>query len=506
MSNRIDKEIVNRNLVASRSKVQELISNGFVECNGKIIKKSSLQVNESDEIKILENETLKYVSRGGLKLEKAINKFKIDMNNKVVMDIGSSTGGFTDCMLQNGAVKVFAIDVGHGQLDWKLRQDERVVCMEKTNIRYVQPEDLGEPIDFSSIDVSFISLKHIFIPLKDILNENDDIVALIKPQFEAGKDEVGKKGIVKDPKTHLKVIENVIAYANECHLSLQALSFSPITGGEGNIEFLAHFKVGGVNNPIDIENVVNEAHIDTELEANMDNVLKLVVMGRACRNTANIKNRQPIGQMYVKADFEVPEFYKDIVKDELNVKNVTFTQDVRDFTSYTFKPQLKTVGPKYGKMLGGIKAALDNLEGNAAMDELNATDALKLDINGQEVTLFREDLLIESAQMPGYVSENDNGITVVMDTNLSEELLEEGFVREIISKVQTMRKEAGFEVMDKIAVTYEGTEKAEKVFADNASTIADETLALEVTKAEPAGYTKEWKINGETVTIGVEKR
>ena len=141
--------------------------------------------------------------------------------------------------------------------------------------------------------------------------------------------------------------------------------------------------------------VVNEAHIDTELEANMDNVLKLVVMGRACRNTANIKNRQPIGQMYVKADFEVPEFYKDIVKDELNVKNVTFTQDVRDFTSYTFKPQLKTVGPKYGKMLGGIKAALDNLEGNAAMDELNATDALKLDINGQEVTLFREDLLID---------------------------------------------------------------------------------------------------------------
>ena len=252
--------------------------------------------------------------------------------------------------------------------------------------------------------------------------------------------------------------------------------------------------------------VVNEAHIDTELEANMDNVLKMVVMGRACRNTANIKNRQPIGQMYVKADFEVPEFYKDIVKDELNVKNVTFTQDVRDFTSYTFKPQLKTVGPKYGKMLGGIKAALDNLEGNAAMDELNATDALKLDINGQEVTLFREDLLIESAQMPGYVSENDNGITVVMDTNLSEELLEEGFVREIISKVQTMRKEAGFEVMDKIAVSYEGTEKAEKVFADNASTIADETLALEVTKAVPAGYTKEWKINGEAVTIGVEKR
>ena len=251
---------------------------------------------------------------------------------------------------------------------------------------------------------------------------------------------------------------------------------------------------------------VHEDQIDKELENNMEHVLDLVVMGRACRNASNIKNRQPIGKMFVKADFDLPEFYQEIVADELNVKNVKFTDDVRDFTSYSFKPQLKTVGPKYGKMLGGIKAALNDIDGNAAMDELNATDALKLDINGQEVTLFREDLLIESAQMPGYVSENDNGITVVMDTNLSEELLEEGFVREIISKVQTMRKEAGFEVMDKIAVTYEGTEKAEKVFADNASTIADETLALEVTKAAPAGYTKEWKINGEAVTIGVEKR
>ena len=238
----------------------------------------------------------------------------------------------------------------------------------------------------------------------------------------------------------------------------------------------------------------------------MDNVLKLVVMGRACRNTANIKNRQPIGQMYVKADFEIPEFYQDIVRDELNVKTVTFTQEVRDFTSYSFKPQLKTVGPKYGKMLGGIKAALNDIDGNAAMDELNATDALKLDVSGQEITLTREDLLIETAQTPGFVSENDNGVTVVLDTNLSEELLEEGFVREIISKVQTMRKEAGFEVMDKIAVTYSGTEKAEKVFADNADTVASETLALTVTKADPAGYVKEWKINGENVTLGVEKQ
>ena len=188
------------------------------------------------------------------------------------------------------------------------------------------------------------------------------------------------------------------------------------------------------------------------------------------------------------------------------MKTVTFTQEVRDFTSYSFKPQLKTVGPKYGKMLGGIKEALGAVDGNAAMDEINKTDALKLDINGQEITLFREDLLIESAQTEGYVSENDNGITVVLDTNLTEELLEEGFVREIISKVQTMRKEADFEVMDKISLTYEGTEKAEKIFVENTELIGEETLAESVTKGAAKGYTKEWKINGENVTLGVEKR
>ena len=252
--------------------------------------------------------------------------------------------------------------------------------------------------------------------------------------------------------------------------------------------------------------VADEAYIDKELEENMDKVLKMVVMGRACRNAANIKNRQPIGQMYVKAGFDLPEFYQDIVKEELNVKNVKFTDEVREFTSYTFKPQLKTVGPKYGKLLGGIKVALSSLDGNAAMDELNAADALKLDVNGQEVTLFREDLLIESAQMEGYVSENDNGITVVLDTNLSEELLEEGFVREIISKVQTMRKEADFEVMDNIAITYEGSEKAETVFAAHAQEIGAETLAVSVEKKAPEGYTKEWKINGENVVLGVEKQ
>ena len=251
---------------------------------------------------------------------------------------------------------------------------------------------------------------------------------------------------------------------------------------------------------------VNEAHIDKELEENMDRVLKLVVMGRACRNTANIKNRQPIGQMYVKADFELSEFFDAIVADELNVKNVTFTQEVRDFTSYSFKPQLKTVGPKYGKLLGGIKNVLSGLDGNAAMDELNANGCLRFEVNSEEVVLNREDLLIDTAQMEGYVSEDDNGITVVLDTNLSEELLEEGFVREIISKVQTMRKEADFEVMDKIVITYEGSEKAETVFAKNADEIGAETLALEVKKATPAGYVKEWKINGEAVTLGVEKQ
>ena len=250
---------------------------------------------------------------------------------------------------------------------------------------------------------------------------------------------------------------------------------------------------------------VKEEFIDAELEANMDHVLKLVVMGRACRNTSNIKNRQPIGQMFVKAGFELPEFYQELVADELNVKNVKFTEDVRDFTSYSFKPQLKTVGPKYGKMLGGIRQGLEQLDGNAAMDEINETGSLKLDVNGQEITLFKEDLLIDTAQIPGYVSENDNGITVVLDTNLTEELLEEGFVREIVSKIQTMRKEAGFEVMDKITVTYEGSEKAESVFEKHGEEIGNEVLAVAVTKAQPAGYVKEWKINGEAVNLGVQK-
>ena len=251
--------------------------------------------------------------------------------------------------------------------------------------------------------------------------------------------------------------------------------------------------------------VADEAMIDADLEANMDEVLKLVVMGRACRNAANIKNRQPIGKMFVKSEKTLPEFYQEIVEEELNVKTLEFTDDVRAFTSYTFKPQLKTVGPKYGKLLGGIRGALDSLDGNAAMDEVNETGMLKLDINGQEVVLLKEDLLIDMAQMEGYVSENDNNITVVLDTNLTEELLEEGFVRELISKIQTMRKEADFEVTDKIEVSYVGTEKAENVFAKYAEEIGGEVLATAVENKTPEGYTKEWNINGEKVTLGVQK-
>ena len=250
---------------------------------------------------------------------------------------------------------------------------------------------------------------------------------------------------------------------------------------------------------------VNEAHIDKELEENMDRVLKLVVMGRACRNTANIKNRQPIANMFVKAPKELPEYFADIIRDELNSKKVTFTQDVKDFTSYSFKPQLKTVGPKYGKLLGGIKQALSALDGNQAMDELKDKGSLTLDINGSEVVLYETDLLIDTAQIEGYVSEQDNDITVVLDTNLTPELIEEGFVRELISKVQTMRKEAGFEVMDRIRLYAADNEKILTVLKDHMDEIKDEVLADEIVLGSIAGYEKEWSINGESVRMGVEK-
>ena len=249
-----------------------------------------------------------------------------------------------------------------------------------------------------------------------------------------------------------------------------------------------------------------EAWIDKELEDNMDAVLKVVVMGRACRNSANIKNRQPIGQMFIKASFTLPEFYQEIIEDELNVKKLSFTQDVRSFTSYSFKPQLKTVGPKYGKLLGGIKQALAAVDGNSAMDELNESGSLKLNINGQEVVLLKEDLLIDTAQMEGYVSEQDADVTVVLDTNLTPELLEEGFIREIISKIQTMRKEAGFEVTDKIGVTYEQNEKIAELMTEHADDIKAEVLAVSLTQETVKGYTKEWNINGEKVLLGVERQ
>ena len=247
------------------------------------------------------------------------------------------------------------------------------------------------------------------------------------------------------------------------------------------------------------------AQIDKDLEANMDEVLKIVVMGRACRNTANIKNRQPIGNMFVKARFELPEFFVDIIREELNTKKVTFTDDVRNFTSYSFKPQLKTVGPKYGKLLGGIRQALPQLDGNAAMDELNGNGSIKLDINGTEVVLLEEDLLIETAQTEGYVSEQDNEITVVLDTNLTPELIEEGFVRELISKVQTMRKEAGFEVTDRVVVYAKDNQKIEKILEEHREEIKSEVLANDIVTGSANGYVKEWNINGETVTMGVEK-
>ena len=250
---------------------------------------------------------------------------------------------------------------------------------------------------------------------------------------------------------------------------------------------------------------VNEAWIDKDLEADMKELLEIVVLGRACRNTANIKNRQPIGTMYVKAEKKMSEFYTDIIADELNVKEVKFADDVESFISYSFKPQLRTVGPKYGKLLGGIRQALTDINGTAAMNELRTNGVLKLDINGNDVELTEEDLLIETAQTEGYVSESDGETSVVLDTNLTPELIEEGFVREIISKIQTMRKEAGFEVMDKIVVYAHGNDKIQDVMKAHKDEIKSEVLADEMVLGETDGYVKEWNINKEAVTMGVKK-
>ena len=250
---------------------------------------------------------------------------------------------------------------------------------------------------------------------------------------------------------------------------------------------------------------VNEAWIDKDLEANMEELLEIVVLGRACRNTANIKNRQPIGTMYVKAEKAMDKFYTDIIADELNVKEVKFADDVESFISYSFKPQLRTVGPKYGKLLNGIRTALSEIDGTAAMKELRDNGVLVLDIAGNRVELAEEDLLIETAQSEGYVTETDGETSVVLDTNLTPELIQEGFVREIISKVQTMRKEAGFEVMDKIIVYAKDNDKIMDIMKANQDEIKREVLAENIVLGEAEGYTKEWNINKEAVTLGVSK-
>ena len=241
MKERLDVLLVKRNLAESREKAKAIIMSGNVFVEDQREDKAGTTFPEDVKIEV-RGHVMPYVSRGGLKLEKAIKNFDVSVEGKVCTDVGSSTGGFTDCMLQNGAVKVFAIDVGRGQLDWKLRQDPRVVCMEKTNIRYVTPEDIGEPVDFSSIDVSFISLTKVLEPIRDYLTEDGEIVALIKPQFEAGREKVGKKGVVREKSTHHEVIEKVTSYAASIGFDILEIEFSPINGPEGNIEYLVHLK------------------------------------------------------------------------------------------------------------------------------------------------------------------------------------------------------------------------------------------------------------------------
>ena len=268
MKERLDVLMVQRQLAPSREKAKAMIMAGSVLVNGEREDKAGTMFQDTVEITIKGN-TLKYVSRGGLKLEKAMSHFDITLDGKVCMDVGASTGGFTDCMLQNGAVKVYSVDVGYGQLDWKLRQDERVVCMEKTNIRYVTPEDIQELAEFASIDVSFISLTKVLLPVRNLLTEGGQIACLIKPQFEAGREKVGKKGVVRDPAVHEEVIERVTAYAQSISFETLALEFSPIKGPEGNIEYLLHLKKAEEGTiceamPFDIKAVVAEAHKDLD--------------------------------------------------------------------------------------------------------------------------------------------------------------------------------------------------------------------------------------------------
>ncbi|GLC81278.1 TlyA family RNA methyltransferase [Lacrimispora brassicae] len=264
MKERLDVLLVKQGLAESREKAKAVIMSGIVYVDGEKEDKAGTTFDENANIEVRGN-TLRYVSRGGLKLEKAMTHFGLTMEGRVCMDVGSSTGGFTDCMLQNGAAKVYAVDVGHGQLAWKLRNDERVVCMEKTNIRYVTPVDLADPIEFSSIDVSFISLTKVLGPVKALLTEEGEIVCLIKPQFEAGREKVGKKGVVREKSVHLEVIQMVISHAQTIGFEVLHLEYSPIKGPEGNIEYLLHLKnhCQGEACPecgLDPEMVVKEAH------------------------------------------------------------------------------------------------------------------------------------------------------------------------------------------------------------------------------------------------------
>lgn len=260
---RLDVLLVNKGLAASREKAKAIIMSGNVYVDGQKEDKAGQAFPDTAVIEVRGN-TLKYVSRGGLKLEKAMQNFDVTLEGKICMDVGSSTGGFTDCMLQNGAVKVYAVDVGHGQLDWKLRNDERVVCMEKTNIRYVTPDDVADRIQFSSIDVSFISLTKVLNPVRELLTDDGQIVCLIKPQFEAGRDKVGKHGVVRDKDVHIDVINKVIDYASSIGFEILNLEFSPVKGPEGNIEYLLHLqKVSTPVNkeiPFVVENIVDKAH------------------------------------------------------------------------------------------------------------------------------------------------------------------------------------------------------------------------------------------------------
>jgi 23S rRNA (cytidine1920-2'-O)/16S rRNA (cytidine1409-2'-O)-methyltransferase len=264
MKERLDVLVFSRGFAESREKAKAIIMSGNVFVNGEREDKAGSTFDEKAEI-VVKGHALKYVSRGGLKLEKAMANFGVDVEGKICMDVGSSTGGFTDCMLQNKAIKVYAVDVGHGQLDWKLRQDERVVCMEKTNIRYVVSENIEDKIGFSSIDVSFISLTKVLLPVKNLLTEDGQIVCLIKPQFEAGREKVGKKGVVREKSVHVEVIKKVIDYAISIGFEILNLEFSPIKGPEGNIEYLLYLQNHRDNNlyeenKMDVNRIVNKAH------------------------------------------------------------------------------------------------------------------------------------------------------------------------------------------------------------------------------------------------------